>query len=293
MLIQLQSVSKMKSFSENLEREMQNNLEKIVMLELDSINYAETALNIVIQSFGQLREAVKNHAFENKQQEIEFFKYIKPAFSSKLIYFNEIFRIETEKPEGSPKTVDKFYNNEEKRLNEFYKANFEFYKYYRSRNTSRDKKYFTRRKCDIKMGIDSYFFQSDFDFNTTHDFLVAQILANKLLQQYLNKKREGLLEIRMKNKEPLTSHKNPVMQWTGSKVALVELLYALHASGVLNNGKASLNKIAQSAEAIFNIQLNQPNRVFLEIKNRKSMEQTAFLNHLKDNLVRRIQESDK
>ena len=282
----------MKSFSENLEREMQSNLEKIVFEEEDTINYAEAAVHIVLQSFTQLREWVQNQCFENKHQEIEFFKEIKPIFSSKLIYFNEMFRIETEKPVGNYKAVLKYYTNEEKRINDFYKTNIDFYKYYRSQNTSNDKLYFTRRKHDIKMGIDSYFFQSDFDFNTTHDFLVARILANGLLQQYLNKKRKTLVEVRNENKEPITPQKNPMMQWTGSKVALVELLYALHASGVLSNGKVSLNKIVQSAEVLFNIQLNQPHRVFLEIKNRKSMEQTAFLNVLKDNLINRIQESD-
>lgn len=293
MLHEPQGYSKMKNISESLERAMQSNLERIVFEKENNSCYAEAAVHIVLKTLDQLREWVKTHHFENKQQEIEFFKSIKPTFSSKLIYFNEMFRMETEKPEGSSKALSKYYNNEEKRINEFYKANLDFYKYYRSQNTSRDKQYFTRRKYDVKIGIDSYFFQSDFDFNTTHDFLVARIVANELLQQYLNKKREDLLEIRTENKEPLKSQKNSSLQWTGSKVALVELLYALHASGVLNNGKASLNKIAQSAEAIFNIQLNQPNRVFLEIKNRKSIEQTAFLNHLKDNLIRRIQESDK
>lgn len=79
--------------------------------------------------------------------------------------------------------------------------------------------------------------------------------------------------------------------WTGSKVALVELLYALHTEGVFNNGTSDLKDIAEYFENIFNIDLGQYHRAFLEIRMRKS-DQTKFLNSLKETLIKRMEKTD-
>lgn len=283
----------MKGLIKNLELEMQRKIESISYGEDDSASYAEEAVKIMLQIFEQLKASIKMRDFSSKEEEIEFFKIIKPSFSSKLIYYNEIFRIETAKPIGSRKAIIKHYNAEEKRLNEYFCKHFEFYKYYRSRSTNMDKKYFIRRKVDIKIGIESHFFQSDFEFNTSHDYLVAQIVANELLQHFLHKKRKEVKAVQEESIRRNESNNHEVINWTGSKVSLIELLYALQSSGVINNGNATLNSIATIAESVFNIKLKQVSRVFLEIKSRKSIEQTAFLNQLKENLLKKIQESDK
>ena len=83
------------------------------------------------------------------------------------------------------------------------------------------------------------------------------------------------------------------LKWTGSKVALVELMYASHTEGVFNNGNLSLNETAKNMEVLFNIEIGQFNRIFSEIKKRKIIEQTSFLNNLKDNLTKRIQAADE
>lgn len=79
--------------------------------------------------------------------------------------------------------------------------------------------------------------------------------------------------------------------WTGSKVALIELLYALHTEGVFNNGASDLKDIAEYLEVVFDIDLGQYHRAFLEIRVRKS-DQTKFLNSLKEKLVKRMENTD-
>ena len=81
------------------------------------------------------------------------------------------------------------------------------------------------------------------------------------------------------------------MIWTGSKVSLTELLYALHSEGVFNNGAVDLKNIAEYFEDIFDIDLGQYRRTFLEIRVRKS-ERTKFINSLKENLTKRMDNSD-
>ncbi len=82
------------------------------------------------------------------------------------------------------------------------------------------------------------------------------------------------------------------INWTGSKVSLVELLYALQSAGSCNNGNIDLKQLAKHFECIFNIDLGNYYRVFQEMRIRK-INRTTFLDHLKTRLVQRMDEADE
>lgn len=259
-------------------------------LEIDDpILRSEDAINIIINSVEKLKTIFEKERIKSHEQEIDFFKNIKPRFTSKLIYYNAIFKIETKKPHGGERILKKYLNNELNKLKRYFDNNLDFYKYYRTGSNYLDHKYFTRGKFDIKLALDSFYFEVDHSFSTSHDFKVAKIMAHDLIQVYLEDKL-----LMMENREPREkSQVNPKIKqnWTGSKVALIELLYALHTEGVFNNGASDLKDIAEYFENIFNIDLGQYHRAFLEIRVRKS-EPTKFLNTLKDKLVRRMENTD-
>jgi hypothetical protein len=81
------------------------------------------------------------------------------------------------------------------------------------------------------------------------------------------------------------------VSWTGSKAALVELIYALCEEGVFNNGNTDLKQLVNHFQTMFNINLGEYYRAFHEIKSRKK-EQTKFLDALKEKLLKRINEID-
>ena len=85
---------------------------------------------------------------------------------------------------------------------------------------------------------------------------------------------------------------NAKLTWTAPKVALIELLYALQSEKVFNNGSTDLKEIAEYLENIFNVDLGQYRRTFLEIRVRKT-ERTKFLNTLKETLEKRMNNSDE
>ncbi|MFD2907948.1 RteC domain-containing protein [Flavobacterium ardleyense] len=280
----------MKDFSTNLISNLEAQLSTIQWQNENTIKNAEQAVKLTINSLEELKTFFKKNEFKNKQEEIEFFKNVKPKLTSKLIYYNEIYNIEISKPAISKKAELKHYDRELAKLKTYFTDNLEFFKYYRSGNTALDKKYFLRRKHDIKLSLDSSYFQSDLNFTTSHDYKVAKIIANNELQKFIENKRAN-------NQQPAHGHQvhavDPTsLKWTGSKVALVELMYALHTEGVINNGNISLNETAKQLEILFNIEIGQFNRVFSEIKNRKSIHKTSFLNSLKENLIKRIDEAD-
>lgn len=260
-------------------------------LEIDDpILRSENAINIIIASIEKLKVIFEKEKPKSIEQEIDFFKNVKPKFTSKLIYYNAIYKIETKKPYGGDRILKKYLNNELEKLKRYFDNNLDFYRYYRTGSNYLDNKYFTRGKFDIKLTLDSFYFEVDKTFSTSHDFKVAKILANDLIQVYLEDKL-----LVLENKDPKEkSQVNPKVKqsWTGSKVALIELLYALHTEGVFNNGTSDLKDIAEYFENVFNIDLGQYHRAFLEIRMRKS-DQTKFLNSLKEKLVKRMENTDE
>lgn len=262
-----------------------------VDLEIDNqIKKCEEAITIILKSINELKKTTTKTNFKTQSEEIQFFKEIKPQFTSKLIYFNRVYKIEMKKPNGGNRILKKYYNNELLKLKAFFDNELEFYQYYRSGSTYLDYKYFLRGKFDIKLALDSYYFETDSSFATSHDFKVATILANDLIQLYIE--NQLLMLDNQENTEKSQRKPNVKMTWTGSKVALVELLYALHTEGLFNNGAAELKEIAEYFEHIFEIDLGQYRRVFLEIRARKN-DRTKFLTTLNESLQKRMENSDE
>jgi hypothetical protein len=270
-----------------------NNLnEQLNFIDLeidDQIKKCEQAITIILKSINELKKLTAKNNFKSKSEEILFFKEIKPQFTSKFIYFNRVYKIEMKKPNGGNRILKKYYNNELLKLKAFFDNELEFYQYFRSGSTYLDYKYFLRGEFDIKLALDSYYFESDMSFATSHDFKVATILANDLIELYIE--NQLIMLENKENSEKSQRKPNVKMTWTGSKVALVELMYALHTEGVFNNGAADLKEIAEYFEHVFEIDLGQYRRAFLEIRARKS-DKTKFLTTLNEGLLKRMENSD-
>lgn len=260
-------------------------------LEIDNQSTrCEKAIEIILKTIDSLRGVLLKTKFKTDAEEIKFFKEIKPQFTSKLIYYNTIFKIEMKRPNGGSRIVKKYYNNELVKLKAFFDNELEFYKYYRSGSTYLDHKYFLRSKFDIKMSLSSYYFEADTNFSTSHDYKVAKILANDLIQLYLE---NNLVLIGNKDNGEKSQRKpNLKMIWTSPKVALIELVYALHTEGVFNNGAADLKDIAEYFEHIFETDLGQYRRTFLEIRTRKA-DRAKFLTTLNKGLLKRMEDTDE
>ena len=255
----------------------------------DQIKKCEQAITIILKSINELKKVTTKSNFKAEAEEIQFFKEIKPQFTSKLIYFNRVYKIEMKKPNGGNRVLKKYYNNELLKLKAFFDNELEFYQYFRSGSTYLDFKYFFRGKFDIKLVLDSYYFETDTSFATSHDFKVATILANDLIELHIE--NQLIMLENKENTEKSQRKPNVKMNWTGSKVALVELMYALHTEGVFNNGAADLKEIAEYFEHIFDIDLGQYRRAFLEIRARKS-DKTKFITTLNESLQKRMNNAD-
>jgi RteC protein. len=200
-------------------------------IEVDNpILLPQEVVGLVIGCLSKLKEFVLKRGFKSTEEEIHFFKRLKPVILAKLIYYNAIYKIETKKPYGNGKAIKKYIDNELTKLKRYFDNNLEFYKYYRTNSTYLDEKYFVRGKYDVKLSLDTYYFETDHNFTTSHDYKVAKIIANDLIQVYL--------EDQLNNTNKRMKSEKSQLNWTGSKTALTELIYALYAQGVFDNGNA-------------------------------------------------------
>ncbi|MGV0755387.1 RteC domain-containing protein [Empedobacter brevis] len=254
----------------------------------DSLLSWEKIIDTVLTKISDLKKNVLDKGFANQEDEIFFFKELKPKIVAKLIYYNTVYRIETRKPHGSKREVKKYLNTELSKLKHFFENNLEFYRYYRTNSTYLDHKYFVRGKYDIKLILDTYYFESDHSFSTSHDYKVAKIIANDLIQVYIEDQLLKLSKSEHDRDEATDLSKLP---WRLSKASLVELIYALHSVSAFEGGKLDIKEIAIFFEETFEVDLGDIYHVFLEIRNRK-INRTKFLDLLREELLKKMDEYD-
>lgn len=230
-----------------------------------------------------IKAKVLKDSFTNEQQEIEFFKNIKPQILGKLIYYNKVFRIETTCPVSNGKIHQSYYENLLKNLKSEYKesiCNEDFYRYYRAGRTDRDHTYFRLGQINYHDGLKSGVFEIDLSFSTYYDNKIAYIIANELLYIYMLTKisPEENPDLILLNGEA-----NKDISWTNSQNALIELIYALYASNSIAYGKIGIRKLALIFQVLFRTPLNDIHHSFHRMKTRAG-SRTAFLDQLKISL---------
>ena len=273
-------VKKLDSNLDFLEKEIEGVLEK-----------SEEGIKVTQRALEQIRELLLKRKSTSTSDEIYFFKNIKPQVFSKLIYYVKLFSIESKRPRSSNKSQVKYFNKHIDRLQNYFNDNLEFYHYYRRGATFLDNEYFIRGKANIRLFPDSLSFFADDKFSTSHDSTVATILAYDMLIIYLKTEIDKLENNNGMEANYNAFQKQSKLFWTGNKTDLIELIYALHSSGVINSGTADIKEVALICEQMFNVSLGDYYRTFLEIRSRK-INQTKFIDKLKESLVDKMLESD-
>lgn len=227
-----------------------------------------------------LKKYVMDNGFRDDNEEIVFFKTIKPQILGKLIYYNKVFRIETSRPINVGKMYFNYFSDELQELKQEYKEhsyNSEFYRYYRTGRTDYDREFFLLGKINPHIGLNSFIFEIDTQFSTYYDYKVSRIIANELLYNYLLSKITPDDSINVFHPD---TQENSGFLWTESKNALIELIYALYVSKAISDGKIGIRKITRVFQILFNVQLGDVHHAFHRMKDRAG-NRTAFLDQIK------------
>ncbi len=275
-------------FNAKIQSELKNVNEFEITLE-DSIRI----IDFLKRNLSDLRDFFISKTNLTVQEEIYFFKEIKPNILSELLFFNKIYSLKLNRPNGSYETVKIYYEKELSVLTRFFEKHLPFYQYYRLKSTHFDEFYFIRNKSCKLICTDSTQFIADPLFSSGYDYIIAKIICNEKLLMYLDKKINYIQKF-TDNENNRISFPQKHFKWTASKAAAIELGYSLCSSMAINNGNVDIKDIMTFLGSCFNIDLGDYYRSYLSIKNRKK-DRTPFLNLLINGLINRMEldESDK
>jgi len=127
-----------------------------------------------------------SYTFKNEEEQIYFFKVIKPEIVSQLIYHVKINNIENKRPLGSLEIQQNYILKELEKLTVYFSNHLKFYRYYRMNSTFLDDKLFVRGREGLYLQLDNLMIYIDPDFSTSQDCMVAKIIANVRLEVFSN-----------------------------------------------------------------------------------------------------------
>ena len=276
----------MKTYQQLL-RALENDLAVIKTQHTRVFDEIKAGITVCENAIEKIRAQVHSAGFDSKDEECLFFKTIKPTMVGYLIGYLKLVSIESGCPVANKTSIVTYLQSKIEELQSYFHNNQELYVYLQLARTDKDQDYFLRQQINPYFHSDSLQAYIDPTFTTPMDGIVATIKAHQWLIERMVQKLERFQQSRSYT----CAHDHPTLQWTGSKVELVELIYALHTTQVCNRGQATLKDIADSLQQLFHLDVGDYYRTYLEIQIRKN-SRTKFLDSLRDNLVDRMEETE-
>lgn len=272
-------------FTEDLYREELAAIEEIDNSALNLLMQRKARTETALRFLMQLKEKVLTYTFAHEKEEISFFKEAKPRISSLLIFYSSVSRIELGKPEGSLLQVRSYYEHELALIDKFFNRNKPIYTYFRSGDDYLDTRLFIRGNTApswLCKGV----VDQDERFSTAADLIFARIMAKEQIARYLENTINGL------EFKPFEAE-GPVINWTGDSINLLENVFGWYYTGQINHGQATIADLVRKIEKVFNVSLGKPYRRFAEIRQRKRLSKTKFLEEMSKAINKKIEDDDE
>ena len=101
----------------------ENELNQLQMEVDDGLLLSEKSISICLKKLAELRTSVVTKGFIDETSEIIFLKEIKHRLVAHLIYHNSVYKIETNRPNGSSKIKRKYIQAELNKLRNYFYEN--------------------------------------------------------------------------------------------------------------------------------------------------------------------------
>jgi len=138
-----------------------------------------------------------------------------------------------------------------------------------------------------------------------HDMLQAENTGNsrsiyvrkalsfvRKMLEYTGQIRSGQVHTPQAERRKEKKNSQP-LQWTGNAIDLVEIIYGIHEMGCINNGEISLKQLAPILYSFFGVETKDCYRFYTDIKRRKTISHTHFLEQMQERLNERIRRDEE
>lgn len=130
----------------------------------------ETCFEIASNYWNDLKAQVEDYAFASEAEEIDFFKNIKPMFTTEIKFYNLLYHALLFKPSVDPPEIEYFWSRELLRLERFRDANKDFCRYVETGGEDKDEIYFLRKEHETG--------------GTAHEELAREAATDELLAEF-------------------------------------------------------------------------------------------------------------
>lgn len=231
----------MDRFYKQLERELDGKLAAMTA-ERDPVIRNSNSVKLVKDSINQLREYARVHPFGSLSEEVHYFKDLAPRLYGALFYFLKVYQVELERKHAGPERMEVFLQQELRAIEQFFRRNGDFCRYFYMQATCMDEILFTRKEWENAILEDvQVIMEMDYCLGS---YWVARLKANEQLRGYLKEQREAL---RQPPSGLILLQPNRKLTWKAGKANLVALCKWLHRKGGF--GDATLKEIVEWFEA--------------------------------------------
>jgi hypothetical protein len=173
----------MKRYCTNLHRLLKNDLANCNCSRPSCIQKIECSFRAAVNRWTELSTKLKSHQFSSEEKEIEFFKSLKPKFTSEIEYCTLVYHSLLFQPDEAHSAID-FWRREYQRLERFKTANPLFIQCCEVDQHQMKPFFFLRKYYHPKNGIDGRIYDADAAVSSNADLLMATWLALENYKEY-------------------------------------------------------------------------------------------------------------
>jgi len=169
--------------------DMLKDIARCEAMELPDAEWVTACFWVAHSYWERLKKNIDPDKFSSENEEIEFFRNVKPHFTAQIEYYtllSEALLCVPLKKEGAIS----YWKSETNRFKRFCEKNKEFIEYYESGKRFKDSLFFLRRNASINYIPRSPVYDVDPEFCTSHDHLIRGFLAHKKYWEFCKSRIE-------------------------------------------------------------------------------------------------------
>jgi len=150
----------------------------------------EYCYEICSRHWMEVQKILVSYEFASEDEEIDFFRNVKPLFTSEIEYYSLLYHAQLFQPTFVSKELVQFWDRESQRLDRFIETNPGFYHYMQGGDQSLDSIYFLRVKEERQEGAGGSISDLDRRSSTSHDHLLSILKALEKYTCYVSLQQE-------------------------------------------------------------------------------------------------------
>lgn len=277
------------SIAEKWLREMETELSQLDELDTSPVERLRHSMPLITRIIADVKKLILDEGFNSPEDEIYFFKQIKPRFYAHQIYEVLYYNLRMHMPVGTPEIIRAYYEDELQQVFRVFRIEAFQYQYYKTKATELDHLYFLRDAKPIELAAPDLIDPPP-GFSTAMDYKFAKFMAYERLRDHLLEQLSHA-DIAVKIQRS-SQQKRSALKWTGDAINLVELAYGIWLTGQINHGNAGIAEIMQWLEANLQVSIGRPFRRWQSIAGRKRVSTVKYIDQMKAAILKRLDDEN-